>query len=150
MPDLPEPPDQPDPLDSLNPNDPHVLPLAEEQVRIEKRVRQKARVRVQTIVREEPCEIAETLSGTEVEVTRVAVDRLVDAPVADRTDGDTLVVSLHREILVVQRRLQVFEELHIKRRERQHVHAETVTLRREDVLVERDETPATDMSTTQG
>ncbi len=50
------------------------------------------------------------------DVQRVEVKRIIDKPVEIRQDGDTLIIPLMEEVLVVERRLMLREELHIKRR----------------------------------
>jgi stress response protein YsnF len=72
-------------------------------------------------------------------VTHVPVDRIVGldhAPVT-RYEGCTLVVPVLEEVLVVDRRLRIKEELHITKTLREQRHAETVMLRQEQVKVER-------------
>ncbi len=53
------------------------------------------------------------------EVERVQVKRILDQPAEIRQDGDTLIIPLMEEVLVVEKRLMLREELHIKRR-REH------------------------------
>ena len=50
------------------------------------------------------------------EVKRVPVRRLIDKPVEPRQEGDTWIVPLVEEVLVVEKRLLLREELHITRR----------------------------------
>lgn len=114
-----------------------VVQLAEERVRVHKRKRAKGKVRIRTVVREEPHVIEELLHATDLDVTRVPVERFVSGPVPDRQEGDTRIVSLHREVVVYERRLQVYAELHITRKTHTKPHRETVLLRREDAVVER-------------
>ena len=78
-----------------------VIPLVEETLKVERRERTKEIVRIKTVVHEEQQVVDESVTETEVDVRRVAVERWVDAPVADRMEGETLVISLHREIPVV-------------------------------------------------
>jgi stress response protein YsnF len=68
----------------------------------------------------------------------VPVNRIVgeaDLP-ASRYEGDTLIVPILEEVLVVEKRYRIKEELHIIRHRREHRHAETVTLKSEEVAVE--------------
>ena len=53
------------------------------------------------------------------EVERVQVKRILDQPAEIRQDGDTLIIPLMEEVLVVEKRLMLREELHIKWR-REH------------------------------
>jgi stress response protein YsnF len=96
-------------------------------------------VRIHKTVVEHPCRIDESLLRDEVQVSHVPVDRIVplDQAPATRYEGDTLVVPILEEVLVVERRLRIKEELHITRTRHEERHAETVLLRSEQVSVER-------------
>ena len=116
-----------------------VLPVVEEQVVVAKRRRVTGAVRVATRTREEERLVDEPYDVEEVEVQRVPVegDRWVDAPVPDRQEGDTTIVSIHEEVVVVETRLRVVEEVRLTRRRATRRHTERVTVRREEALVER-------------
>jgi stress response protein YsnF len=115
------------------------LPVVEEQVVVAKRRRVTGAVRVATRTREEERLVDEPYDVEEVEVQRVPVegDRWVDAPVPDRQEGDTTIVSIHEEVVVVETRLRVVEEVRLTRRRATRRHTERVTVRREEALVER-------------
>jgi stress response protein YsnF len=120
------------------------VPVIEEQLAVGTRVVDTGRgVRIHKTVSEQPVTIDEALLREEVEVRHVAVDRIVapDEAPATRYEGDTLIVPVMEEVLVLERRLRIKEELHITRRQRHERHAETVMLKSEQVSVERfDET----------
>jgi len=58
----------------------------------------------------------EPLLREDCEVERVSVRKLLDKPAETRQEGDTLIVPLMEEIWVVEKRLMLREELHIKRK----------------------------------
>lgn len=126
----------------LNPDtpDPVTVPVYSETAWVDKRIVDTGRgVRIHKTVAEHPCQIDERLMREDVEVSHVPVDRIVpldQAPVA-RHEGDTLVVPIVEEVLVVERRLRIKEELRITRTRREAHHAETIMLRTEQVSVER-------------
>src|SRR6185295_16265688 len=70
-----------------------VLPLAEEKLRVEKRRAESGKTRLKKKVEEREELIDEPLLFEEVEIERVAVNRVVDRPVPIRQEGDQLVVS---------------------------------------------------------
>jgi len=114
-----------------------VIPLAEETATIAKREVVTGRVRVRTVV-DTAEEMARAMLQTEtVEVERVPVDREVDAPPQVRTEGDTLIVPVVEEIMVVEKRLVLKEELRIRRVTTQEEVEVPVTLRRQRAEVER-------------
>src|SRR5690242_16120571 len=91
------------------------LPLAEEVVRVDKREVVKGRVRIRTSTDEHEELVAQDLAGEHVEVERVPVDREVDAAPEVRQEGDVTIVPIVEEVLVVERRLVLKEEVHIRR-----------------------------------
>ncbi|MEZ0171107.1 YsnF/AvaK domain-containing protein [Microvirga sp. TS319] len=107
------------PDDTLR-GDPHaqlqeVIPLAEETVSVGKRQVVTGRVRVRTVT-DTVEELAHAgVQRETVEVTRVPVDRMVDTVPGIRTEGDVTIVPVVEEVLVVEKRLVLKEELHIRR-----------------------------------
>jgi len=120
------------------------VPVSREEVEVTTRVVDTGRgVRVSKTVTEQPEEVRETLWHETVDVQRVPVDRVVAQAPPSRYEGDVLIVPVLEEILVVEKRYRIREELHITRVRRQHEHRETVPLRVEDVRIEAfDEAPA--------
>ena len=116
------------------------IPVVQEEAWVEKRIVDTGRgVRIHKTVAEHPCRIDESLARDDVQVHHVPVDRIVplDQAPATRYEGDTLVVPVLEEVLVVERRLRIKEELHITRTRHEEHHAETVLLKSEQVSVER-------------
>ncbi len=129
-------------IDQAQPNgqEPLEVPVVREEVQVDKRLVDTGRgVRIHKTVAEHPCHIDERLSRDEVEVSHVPVDRIVplDAAPATHYEGDTLVVPILEEVLVVERRVRIKEEVRITRTRREEHHAETVMLKSEQVSVER-------------
>jgi len=133
------------PIDPVQPNGQDrqenlTIPVIREEVQVDKRVIDTGRgVRIHKTVAEHPCHIDERLLRDEVEVSHVPVDRIVplDAAPATRYEGETLVVPILEEVLVVERRVRIKEEVRITRTRREERHAETVMLKSEQVSVER-------------
>jgi uncharacterized protein (TIGR02271 family) len=114
-----------------------VLPVVEERLHARSRRLRKGGVRVSKHVHSRVQTVDEPGFREDVDVTRVPINRVLDAPVAIRQEGDTLVVPVMEEVVVVERRLVLKEELRITKR-RQTVHnPQRVPLRSEDVTVER-------------
>ena len=96
-------------------------------------------VRIHKTVSEQVHRIEETLLREAVSVTRVPVDKIVphsEAPQA-RQEGDTWIVPIMEEILVVEKRLRIKEEVHITRTAQAEPYSDTVVLRSENVSIER-------------
>jgi uncharacterized protein (TIGR02271 family) len=125
------------------PQEQTVIPVIEEALDVRtRRVEIDAGVRVRKTVEQREEHVDEPLSKEEVDVERVVVDREVDAPVAVRYEGDTMIVPILEEVLVVQKRLVLKEEIRITRRRRELREPQRVVLRREHANVERIEDAA--------
>lgn len=129
----------PDESDRANPEPAAagVLPLAEEHAEIDKRKVARSRVTVQT--RSEIIEetIPTSLTTERAEITRVPIDKVVEAPPPVRTEGDVTIVPVLEEVAVVTRQLVLREELHIRRIKDTETVAVPVQLRRQRVEVDR-------------
>ena len=89
------------------------VPLVEEQLSIERRQVETDRVRVRTVVDTENLLVEDQVRVGQLDVARIAVDREVSEAPEPYRDGDTLVISIVEERLVVEKRLFVVEELRV-------------------------------------
>jgi len=115
----------------------HVMPVIIEEPAIQKRVVETGKVRITKVVHNHEEYLDVPLMQEEVEITRVPMQRVVDGPIPVRHEGDTMIVSLVEEVLVVEKRLLLTEELHIRTQRRETHQPQRVTLRREEACVER-------------
>ncbi len=110
-----------------------------EQASVDVRTVDIGGVRVHKTVSEHPHHIDEVLQRDVIAVTHVPIDKIVplsEAPQA-RQEGDTFIVPILEEVLVVEKRCRIKEEIHITRNQRTEQYVETVVLRSEDVAIER-------------
>ena len=117
--------------------DREVIPVVEEQAVVLKRKKVTGGVRVKTVVHEDEKVISEPFASEEIEVERVPVDRWVEAPVPVRQEGETTIITLLEEEVVVEKRLRATEEVRITKRRTIRQASQPVTLRREEAVVER-------------
>jgi stress response protein YsnF len=115
------------------------IPLVEERLVTSKRVVETGRVKVRTIVEEQESQVREQLSRAVVDVERVAVNREVDTAPPIQEEGDTTIISVVKEVLVLTKKLVVTEEIRIRRRQIVEEHSEPVVLRSQRAVVEREE-----------
>ena len=113
------------------------VPLVEERAVVLKRKKVTGAVRVRTVVRKDEETIDEPVHNEEIAVERVPVDRWVEAAVPVRQEGDTTIISLMEEVVVVTKRLRVVEEVRLTKRPSTRNVSKRVTLRREEAVVER-------------
>lgn len=114
-----------------------VIPVVQEEVRIDTVEVPVETVRVRTTVHEDEHAIDEPIRHKRVDVARVAVDRIVEQPVPDRREGDTLIISLFEEIVTLERRFRITEEVHVRTYYEEEVHHEVVRRRRKEATIER-------------
>ena len=91
-----------------------------------------ARVSLRTETADVP--VSEELRTESVEVERVPVDRIVAEPPAARVEDGVTIVPVVEEVLV--RQFRIVEEVRLVPRVETTVHEETVTLRRQEAVVE--------------
>jgi uncharacterized protein (TIGR02271 family) len=118
-------------------NESLVIPVIEEFLDISKGVVETGVVRVHKSVREHQVVISEPLTSETVHVERVPMDVIVDGPLPVRSEGDVTVIPVVEEVLVTTKQLRLVEEVRITRVRSTNVHHQNVTLRAEDVDVER-------------
>jgi uncharacterized protein (TIGR02271 family) len=114
-----------------------VIPVFEEELSVAKRVVETARVRVSKVTHSHEQLVDEMLQHQKVEVERVPVDRPIEAMPAIRQEGDVTIVPVVEEVLKVERRLVLKEEVRIRQIQQGERHQETVTLRSQEALVSR-------------
>jgi stress response protein YsnF len=125
-----------------------VLPLVEEALRVGKRRVEAGRVRVSVRTEAEERLVRETLRAEHVEVERVAAGRELaegeEVPAARREEDGTVVVPVLEEVLVVERRLVLREEVRLRLVAPEEAVEQPVTLRRQRAEVERSPASADD------
>ena len=123
--------------DADRPEPPLVLPVLAEALDVQTRRVETGRVRLHKTVQTREVLVDEPLLREEVAIERVPVNRVVEGPIPVRYEGDTMILSLLEEVLVVETRLLLKEEVHLTTRRTERHAPERVTLRHEDVTVER-------------
>jgi len=114
-----------------------VVPVLAEELEVQKRRVETGMVRLTKVVHEREVQVDEPLWREEVEVTRVPIQRVVDGPVPVREDNGTTIISVVEEVLVIEKRWMLREEIHI-RQQRSEIHQpQQIILRSEEVQVER-------------
>ena len=113
------------------------IPLAEERVSVTKREVETGRLRVQVSVEERQEAVPVELSHDEVEVERVPVGKAVDHLPSVRLEGSTTIIPVVEEVVVVEKRLILVEEIHVRRKSVAETRQVPVTLRSEQVRIDR-------------
>ncbi|WP_027158801.1 YsnF/AvaK domain-containing protein [Methylobacter luteus] len=114
-----------------------VIPVIEERLRVDKKTVETGAVRISKQVTEHEETVTVPLAYEEIQVERVAINRLVDSPLPSiRYEGETMIIPVIKEVAVVEKRLMLVEELHVIKRQNQKQETHAVNLRAETVSVE--------------
>jgi uncharacterized protein (TIGR02271 family) len=116
---------------------PLVVPVLVEELDVQKRLVETGKVRITKVVHERETLVDEPLFHDKVAITRVPMQRVVDGPVPVREENGTTIISIVEEVLVVEKRLMLREEIHIRKQRIETHQPQRVTLRSEEVQVER-------------
>lgn len=114
------------------------IPLVEERLTVAKRQVESGRLRVHVGIDEHEEIVRQELLGDQVEVERIPRN----VPLAEiphvRLEGSTTVIPVVEEVLVVEKRLMLVEEIHVHRRPTTEQREVAVTLRSERATVGRE------------
>lgn len=114
-----------------------VIPVIQEEAHIAAQAIERGRVRITKRVHTQEETVDTPLRQERVQVERVSVEQIVESPVTMHYDGDTLVIPVMEEVLVVEKRLLLKEEVRVTKYVGETQHQETVSVRAEEVAVER-------------
>ena len=115
-----------------------VIPLVEEHVSATRRTVETGRVRVRTRVDHRQELVRAELARDEVEIERVLIDREIDVVPEVRQEGDVTIVPVVEEVLVVEKRLVLVEEIRLHRVSGRETVETSVTLAVQRAEIERE------------
>lgn len=122
---------------NITPGEEVRIPVIQEEAVVRTREVEGGGVRVHKTVTEREEVVQQPTYREDVDVERIAIGRVVDIVPEVREEGDTLIIPVLEEILVVEKRLVLKEELRITRRRSQQTEEARVVLREEQVRVEQ-------------
>jgi uncharacterized protein (TIGR02271 family) len=122
-----------------------VVPVIHEEAEIHKERIETGKVRLTKTVREEQVSIDEPIFTEQVEVERIPINQYVDAPVEVRYEDGKTIIPVLEEVLVVEKRLMLREEIHITTRREMKQSSQEITLKREEINVERTDSQNTNL-----
>ncbi len=114
-----------------------VIPIIEEKAVFGKEIVETGKVVISKRVSEHEKIIDEPLLHEEVSIERVAVNQFVDTPPEIRHEGDTMIIPVIEEQLVLKKRLFLVEELHVRKQVVESHQPQKITLLKEEVEVKR-------------
>ncbi len=113
------------------------IALVEERLKIDVRQVETGTVQVhKKVVSEEVTQEVPVVSE-EIKVEHKSINQYVESAPAVRVEGDTTIISVVKEVLVVEKRLMLVEELHITKTQIASTTTVTETLRKETIEINR-------------
>ena len=112
-----------------------IIPLLAEEVEVTKQTVESGRVQVTRVTHAREQLIDELLNHQTAKVERVPIGRHIDSMPAVREEDDTIVIPIVEEVLVIERRLFLKEEVRVRRVSSTERHQESVTLRHHEAVV---------------
>ena len=114
------------------------IPVVQEDLQVDKQLVESGKVNISKRVIDEDVTVNVPVVHEEVTVEKKAINQYVDTPPPPvRQEGDTTIVSVVKEVLVVEKRLMLVEEVHITKKRAETSNPSQETLRREEVTVSR-------------
>ncbi len=114
------------------------IPLVEERVHVTKRQVETGRLRVRVSVGEREEAVPIALDHDEVEVRRVPRGIALTVLPSVRIEGNLTVIPVVEEVAVVETRLILVEEIHVRRKTVTETGTVPIMLRAEQAEIERD------------
>ena len=115
------------------------IPLVEERLEVGKRRVESGRVKVRVAVDRREEMVPAELAHDQVQIRRIPRNVAVIELPGVRLEGDTTIIPVVEEQLVVEKRLVLVEEIHVIRRTETSVEQVPVTLLSERAEIEREE-----------
>lgn len=114
-----------------------VIPLVEERISVTKREVETGRHRIRVSVEERQEMVPVDLSHDDVEIERVPMNKTVTQLPSVRLEGSTTVIPVVEEVVVVEKRLVLVEEIHVRRRSETRTEQIPVTIRSEQAHIDQ-------------
>ncbi len=130
-------PAPPDDFPRATDESPITFPVIAEKVTVHKTVADNGGLRVRKVVHADVVEVDEELTSQAVKLTRVPIDREVFGPVEVRYEDGVTIIPVVEERLVIRRQRILVEEVHLGRTSHTKRAPQSVTVRREEIIAER-------------
>jgi stress response protein YsnF len=117
--------------------EPVSIAATQEDVLIGVEKQETGAVRVHKVVHEESLDIPVTLRSEHVQVQRVSINRPVESEYGPRQEGETLVIPVFEYVPVIEMRLMLKEEIHLTKQVSEQDAVQSVSVKKEEVVVEK-------------
>src|SRR6478736_7400113 len=113
------------------------LNILQEEANIDKKIVESGKVYIHKKVQETDEEISVPVSHESVTIKKVTVNKYVDVAPLVRNEGNTTIIPVIKEVLVIEKKLLLVEEVHVIKEVIETTEEHTIPLRKEEIEVER-------------
>jgi uncharacterized protein (TIGR02271 family) len=117
--------------------EPIIIPVIQEQLTVGKQVIDTAKVTIRKHVTEETTSVNMPLVQEGYRVERVPVNKVVDTVPEVRHEGDNIIIPVLREVVVVQKKYEIIEEVHVIKEKTTTQHQQDIALKKEEITIQR-------------
>jgi uncharacterized protein (TIGR02271 family) len=114
-----------------------IVIVLKERALIQKNIVEKAKVHIEKKVHRTEETIHIPVVSEEVEVKKIAVNQYVETIPPVRYEGDTIVIPVIKEMLIVEKKLLLVEEVYVTKHTNTTTEEKNIILREEEIIVER-------------
>lgn len=119
----------------------NIISVVEEQLHVGKKVVETGTVRISKTIHTEESLVEAPLVHDEVSVERVPMNTYIETAPEVRYEGDLMIIPVVQEVVVIEKRLMLVEEIRVLKRQLETTVSQTVSLRKEEIEVTRTENP---------
>jgi uncharacterized protein (TIGR02271 family) len=114
------------------------IPVFEERLSVDKNNSETGKVTITKHVHSEQQIVNIPVVEEEVNVERIPINQYIEStPPAVRYEGEKTIIPILKEVLVVEKKLVLVEEVHITRKQIHSSFSKQETLRQEEIIVNR-------------
>lgn len=115
-----------------------VIPVIEEEVVVTKKMVETGLVNLSKTIKESVESFEIPLEQEQVVVNRIPKNEIVEVmPAASRYEGDVMIISVLKEVAVIEKRIMLVEEIHVSKIKTEKRETHEVTVRKEEVNITR-------------
>src|SRR5690606_17543666 len=114
---------------------PMVIPVMEEHLIVDKKMIETGKLQIQKTIIEEDIEIDIPLLKETNEIKKIPKNIYVDSIPVVRQEGEVTIIPVVHEVLVVEKKLLLVEEIHVVKTVIETVEKNTVTIKKEHVVI---------------
>jgi uncharacterized protein (TIGR02271 family) len=123
-------------LRDMHPNS-DVIPVLEERLVIKKQKVQTSQIKIKKSVTESVKTVDEVLFKEEFDIQRVVLNEVRDEPAQMRIEAEWTFIPVQEEILVVQKKTLVTEEIRIRKIKSERTETRSLELKKENLTIDR-------------